>query len=213
MGKGWNHKLMILFSESLVQGRCAIQRPTSPKPGLLMGRQTQSVEPIKINLKNPTPCFVHPHQAAMEDSFNSRVGKIFGSLASSSSSSSPATITTLSPSLWSLTDDEIERKEWIRDKTIPESESETESGSFFGNPRWEAPEEEKNQVELTEELEKDLEDLVDDDVDEPPRRQLDKPDDYNDEEWNMKSCIGQDCTLDYEVRFFFSVAFSLCSIF
>lgn len=26
-----------------------------------------------------------------------------------------------------------------------------------------------------------------------------KPDDYNDEEWEVRSSIGLDCTLDYEV--------------
>lgn len=132
----------------------------------------------------------------MEESFKVRVDKIFGSLASSSS---PATTeTTPSSSLWSLTDEEIERREWVRDKTIPESELELEP--VFGN-HGKGPEKEMSPVDLRDELEKDLEDLDDDDVeeeDEPRRRQSNKPDDYDEEQWNIKSGIGQDCTLDYE---------------
>jgi|UniRef100_A0A2N9E181 hypothetical protein len=133
----------------------------------------------------------------MEDSFKVRVDKIFGSLASSSSSASSAiTTTTPSSSLWSLTDEEIERREWIRDKTIPEPESESGPESLLkemGLPE----KEEKSLVGLRDELEKDLEDLEEeDDVDDEPGSN--KPDDYNDEEWKIKSSIGRDCTLDYE---------------
>lgn len=145
----------------------------------------------------------------MEESFKVRVDKIFGSLASSSSSSSSATTeTTPSSSLWSLTDEEIERREWVRDKTIPESELEP----VFGN-HGKGSEKEMSPVDLKDELEKDLEDLDDDDVeeeDEPRRRQSNKPDDYDEEQWNIKSGIGQDCTLDYEVWFFFFSSFSVC---
>jgi len=142
----------------------------------------------------------------MEESFKVRVDKIFGSLASSSSSSA-TTETTPSSSLWSLTDDEIERREWVRDKTIPESELEP----VFGN-HGKGSEKKMSPVDLKDELEKDLEDLDDDDVeeeDEPRRRQSNKPDDYDEEQWNIKSGIGQDCTLDYEVWFFFCCSFSV----
>jgi hypothetical protein len=143
----------------------------------------------------------------MEESFKVRVDKIFGSLASSPSSSA-ATETTPSSSLWSLTDDEIERREWVRDKTIPESELEP----VFGN-HGKGSAKKMSPVDLKDELEKDLEDLDDDDVeeeDEPRRRQSNKPDDYDEEQWNIKSGIGQDCTLDYEVWFFFFCSFSVC---
>ncbi|XP_059452790.1 uncharacterized protein LOC132183377 [Corylus avellana] len=135
----------------------------------------------------------------MEESFKVRVDKIFGSLASSSSSSE-TTETTPSSSLWSLTDEEIERRQWVRDKTIPESELEL----VFGN-QGKGAEKEISPVDLRDELEKDLEDLDEDDVeeeedndDEPRRRQSNKPDDYDEEQWDIKSGIGQDCTLDYE---------------
>ena len=109
----------------------------------------------------------------MEDSFKVRVDKVFGSLNSSSSSS-------LS-SLWCLTDDEIERRQWNRDKTIPQPQ-----------------------------LEKDLQDLDDDDDDKDLQgsESSKKPDDYNDEEWEIKSSIGRDSTLDYEVFFLFSIFLS-----
>jgi hypothetical protein len=148
----------------------------------------------------------------MEESFKVRVDKIFGSLASSSSET---TETTPPSSLWSLTDEEIERREWVRDKTIPESELEP----VFGN-HGKGSEKEISPVDLRDELEKDLEDLEEDDVeeeeddddddDEPRRRQSNKPDDYDEEQWNIKSGIGQDCTLDYEVWFFFFCSFSVC---
>ncbi|KAG6715571.1 hypothetical protein I3842_04G001600 [Carya illinoinensis] len=129
----------------------------------------------------------------MEDSFKVRVDKIFGSLASSTP---PATATTISSSsLWSLTDDEIQKREWIRDKTIPEPEFE----SFFCNSHGKGFQKFNSPMELRDELERDLEDLDDDDAgDEPQRRPSNKPEDNDDEEWNIKSSIGQDCTLDYE---------------
>lgn len=70
----------------------------------------------------------------------------------------------------------------------------------------------RSRGDFRDELERDLEDLDDDGDDdladqeeegEPRSRgsasQSDKPDDYNDEEWEIKSSIGRDCTLDYEV--------------
>jgi hypothetical protein len=98
----------------------------------------------------------------MEESFKVRVDKIFGSLASSSSET---TETTPPSSLWSLTDEEIERREWVRDKTIPESELEP----VFGN-HGKGSEKEISPVDLRDELEKDLEDLEEDDVEEEGRR-------------------------------------------
>ncbi|PON35513.1 tumor suppressing sub-chromosomal transferable candidate [Parasponia andersonii] len=105
----------------------------------------------------------------MEDSFKVRVDKIFGSLNSSSSSLSATSPSPLS-SLWSLTDDEIERREWNRDKPTPQPQS---------------------TLQPLQALDFDLQ---------GPRSPTlpAKPDDYNDEEWHVKSSIGLDPTLDYE---------------
>ena len=136
----------------------------------------------------------------MDDSFKVRVDKIFGSLAaaasSSSASASTPTATTPSSSLWSLTDDEIERKEWVRDKTI----SEPDSHSLLTNHDHKQQENRLVDLSLEDELVKDLDDLDDDlDGDEPGSLASIKPEDFNDEEWQIKCSIGQDCTLDYEV--------------
>ncbi|EEF49336.1 conserved hypothetical protein [Ricinus communis] len=145
----------------------------------------------------------------MEDSFRVRVDKAFGSLASATSTSTAAVPPSSNLSaLWSLTDDEIERNEWNRDKNSPEPETETDlflfkKGSSSHNRG-------KSDVDLRLELEKDLDDLDydDDELDDEQSRdgsstsssQLAnrKPDDYNDEEWEIKNSIGLDCTLDYE---------------
>ncbi|CAK7336050.1 unnamed protein product [Dovyalis caffra] len=50
----------------------------------------------------------------MDNTFRDRVDKIFGSL-TSSSPSKPQPSSSLKSSLWSLTDDAVERKEWKRD--------------------------------------------------------------------------------------------------
>ncbi|KAF4397559.1 hypothetical protein G4B88_027299 [Cannabis sativa] len=128
-----------------------------------------------------------------EDSFKLRVNKIFGSLNTSSSSASSTAFAATTPSstlnsLWCLTDEEIVRREWNRDKDTPEH-----------------PEPVSNSIpnhDHTTELENDLEDL-DDEEEEVEDKSLSiinstKPDDYNDEEWEVKSGIGLDCTLDYE---------------
>ncbi|XVF13831.1 hypothetical protein REPUB_Repub09cG0002200 [Reevesia pubescens] len=129
----------------------------------------------------------------MEDSFNVRVDKVFGSLASSSSSSSssPNPKSQSLSSLWSLTDEEIEKREWNRDK---EEEEEKEEGLFHNFPH----KKEKNKaINFRTELEKDLDDL-DEDESGASSSKAAKPEDYNDEEWEIKSSIGRDCTLDYE---------------
>ncbi|XP_022750427.1 uncharacterized protein LOC111299479 [Durio zibethinus] len=135
--------------------------------------------PILIFQFNPT---------TMEDSFNVRVGKAFGSLASSFSSTNSNSKSQSLSSLWSLTDDEIEKREWNRDKESPQSEE--------NSP------EKKKPIKFRAELEKDLDDLDDEDVEEEEELESSskgvKPEDYNDEEWEIKSSIGRDCTLDYE---------------
>ncbi|XP_009378049.2 LOW QUALITY PROTEIN: uncharacterized protein LOC103966596 [Pyrus x bretschneideri] len=142
----------------------------------------------------------------MEDTFNVRVGKIFGSLpvSSPSPSSSSGQQSCLS-SLWSLTDEEIERREWNRDKGSPEPEPEAEPLPFYSKSN------SRSKNDFSDDLEKDLLDLDDDveDEDEGGEEQeasgsssqpatKDKPDGYNEEEWEIKSSIGRDCTLDFE---------------
>lgn len=155
----------------------------------------------------------------MEDSFKVRVDRLFGSLSSSSSSSSvssaaaaaaaqPSSSAAASSfsSLWCLTDGEVERKEWNRDRGSPEPEFDLgprpTRGGGGGGRRGEAG---WGRGDFREDLERDLEELDDCNGDEGDDEeglrssgQSDKPDDYNDEEWEIKSSIGRDCTLDYE---------------
>lgn len=112
----------------------------------------------------------------MEESFKLRVDKIFGSLVHEPSAASPSSLNTL----WCLTDDEIERRTWNRDKGEPEPEPDSDS-----------------QPKYDEDLDEDDDDV--EEKDDLQRRGSSKPDDYNDEEWEVKSSIGLDCTLDYEV--------------
>ncbi|KAK7336163.1 hypothetical protein VNO77_16696 [Canavalia gladiata] len=116
----------------------------------------------------------------MEDSFRVRVEKAFGSLPIPSSSASLN-------SLWSLTEDEINNDtrstRFRRPQPQPESESEPYSSSSF-------------RVELAKDLD-DLNDDEDDDDDDAPRGPS-RPPDYDDEQWQIRSGIGLDCTLDYE---------------
>ncbi|KDP41857.1 hypothetical protein JCGZ_26875 [Jatropha curcas] len=132
----------------------------------------------------------------MEDSFSVRVDKAFGSL----SSSTAAPSSNLS-SLWRLTDEEIERNEWKRDKDSPEPESETLTDSFPFKRGFLSSNRENSGVDFRWELEKDLDDLDDDNEQSyasSSQSVKPKPDDYNEEEWEIKNSIGLDCTLDYE---------------
>uniref|UniRef100_A0A5B7BGL2 U5 small nuclear ribonucleoprotein TSSC4 n=1 Tax=Davidia involucrata TaxID=16924 RepID=A0A5B7BGL2_DAVIN len=142
----------------------------------------------------------------MEDSFRVRVDKAFGSLASSSSNASSSL-----SYLWCLTDEEIERREWNRERDNPDLEPEpypSNLDGFFANQQ-KVPSQ-KKAMDLRKELETDLHDLNDDYEDDDSNnddgkqrggmslQQLVKPDDHNDEEWDIRSSIGLDCTLDYE---------------
>ncbi|XVE67607.1 hypothetical protein DITRI_Ditri09bG0001500 [Diplodiscus trichospermus] len=122
----------------------------------------------------------------MEHSFNVRVHKAFALPASYSSPSSNSKSQSLS-SLWSLTDDEIDRREWNLHKGSPQPED----GYFDNFPQ------NKYASNFCAELEKDLYDLDDKDVEEEARPSSSKPEDYNDEDWEIKSSIGMDSTLDY----------------
>lgn len=150
----------------------------------------------------------------MEDSFRVRVDRIFGSLASSSSSSSSFSPCANLNSLWSLTDDEVEKREWNREKDIPDTEISiypSKLDGFFANQR--------SSVDPRKRLEDDIEDLDDDDADADDDLEGEtggrgtssrsvKPDDYNDEEWEIRSSIGLDCALDNEVSFLLWLLFS-----
>lgn len=109
----------------------------------------------------------------MDDSFRVRVDKVFGSLTATSNLSS----------LWCLTDDEIEKREWNRD--IPSRElldfdskpCPSHIDGFFANPH--------QTLGFPKPLQSDLEQLSD-------------GQEQGDDEPDIRSCIGLDCTLDYE---------------
>ncbi|CAH2072803.1 unnamed protein product [Thlaspi arvense] len=114
----------------------------------------------------------------MEESFRVRIDKIFGSL--SSSSASPSSLS----NLWCLAEDEIDRNEQSGGKEVSGSgfrSSQFDSKSFPDVPRQETEPEELS---------------VDGGEGESSVSQ--KPNDYNDEEWEIKSSIGMDTTLDME---------------
>ncbi|KAK4783448.1 hypothetical protein SAY86_007822 [Trapa natans] len=123
----------------------------------------------------------------MEDTFKVRVDRIFGSLNASSVASASSDSSLRSHR--SLTDDEIERKEWNRDKGSLEPECRPNGSRITEEPS-----------HGLRELENDLDDLGDglEEDEEEPASPSGKPDDYNDDEWEIKSSIGRDCTLDYE---------------
>ncbi|KVH65607.1 uncharacterized protein LOC112504012 isoform X2 [Cynara cardunculus var. scolymus] len=109
----------------------------------------------------------------MEDSFKVRVDRAFGSLESTSSSLS---------SLWCLTDQEIERNEWIKDKVTPYKHKDE-----VKNPK---PYSSFLQPSTShQDLESDIQELDDD------QQPLSS---HSNEEWNIRSSLGMDCTLDNE---------------
>ncbi|KAJ6710878.1 TUMOR SUPPRESSING SUBTRANSFERABLE CANDIDATE 4 TSSC4 [Salix koriyanagi] len=125
----------------------------------------------------------------MEDSFRARVEKAFGSLPSSTIQTQQPSSSSLS-SPWCLTDEEIQRNQWIRDRKEESHETETQPQPYFDPDK-------PHDVDFeSDEIERDLDDL--DDGEEDSRALKLKPEDYNDEEWDIKKSIGLDCTLDYE---------------
>lgn len=112
----------------------------------------------------------------MEESFRVRIDLVFGSLSSTSTSDASSL-----NSLWCLADDEIDTRS---DRSEGEKVvSEPHQPSFAENDR---------------------DDLNNVDEDEVGSTVLQKPDDYNDEEWEIKSSIGMDTTLDMEVCMYIS---------
>ncbi|KAL4282188.1 hypothetical protein GQ457_03G006880 [Hibiscus cannabinus] len=126
----------------------------------------------------------------MDDGFKLRVQRIFGSLQSSESSSQPKQ----RPALWSLSDDEVERREWRREPAA-DREDTLCSSSFDEFLK----EERKYRSGRRKELEDDLDNDEDDDEDGRGSSQSRsrKIDDYGDES-EIRSYIGMDSTLDYE---------------
>ncbi|AED91967.1 unnamed protein product [Arabidopsis thaliana] len=106
----------------------------------------------------------------MDESFRVRIDKVFGSLASSSTSSAPVS------SLWCLAEDEIDGNQRSGEKELSES-----LNSFSDNGK---QEHESDDLSIDEEKGRSSE--------------LQKPSDYDDEEWEIKNSIGMDSTLDME---------------
>ncbi|KAK4423259.1 hypothetical protein Salat_1908700 [Sesamum alatum] len=132
----------------------------------------------------------------MEDSFRVRVDKAFGALGGSTPSS-----VGVSPSLWCLTDEEIERREWNRRKEEAEERDDgVESGLSV----------------VRNQLDSDLQDLSDDEEEEEAEEEEEENEGVDggkkkrrrnnsssaetsvDEYLDVQSNIGRDCTLDYE---------------
>lgn len=111
----------------------------------------------------------------MDHSFNDRVDKVFGSI-SSSASSTP----------WTLTDAQVERRVWNRDKADNrDDDDETLVSSSFDNL-----------FNGRRNRRKNLEDLSDDDGDVGGDDGVQTENDGD--EWDIRSSIGLDSTLDNE---------------
>ncbi|KAL5552591.1 hypothetical protein UlMin_039992 [Ulmus minor] len=108
----------------------------------------------------------------MEESFRARVDKVFGSLASSRSS------------LWSITDDEVQRKEWRR-PTDTSGRDETPCSSSFDDYVM------KNRGGSRR---RNFDDEEQDEGFDGPNN----PGQDDQDEWAIRSSIGMDRTLDYE---------------
>uniref|UniRef100_A0A5B7BPD6 Uncharacterized protein n=1 Tax=Davidia involucrata TaxID=16924 RepID=A0A5B7BPD6_DAVIN len=121
-----------------------------------------------------------------DDSFRARVDKVFGSLSSLSQSSS------LRP-LWSLTDDEVEKREWKRDRDSSNRDDETPCSSSFDGLF-------TKDRKIRRELEDDLEELFDDGQlgSGSSKPSFKRGDGDEKDEWEIRSSIGLDCTLDNE---------------
>ncbi|XP_010556091.1 PREDICTED: uncharacterized protein LOC104825464 [Tarenaya hassleriana] len=124
------------------------------------------------------------------DDFQSRVEKIFGSLAfsrspsSSSSSGSPS-----AAAMWSLPDGDVEKREWTRDQSASYDRGETPCASSFD----ELLKQQRSSKNVRKQFEDDA-DANDGHGDGPVRGE----DDEFGDEWSIRSSIGLDRTLDNE---------------
>lgn len=117
-------------------------------------------------------------ESTEEDSFRARVQKAFGSL---SSSQSP----------WSLTDDQIEKREWNRSSSggsTARNDDVTPCSSSFDGISFHRKDRKKRRVRSNLE-----DDGVEEDLDDAEDGGGDGGDD-----WEIRSSIGLDCTLDNE---------------
>ncbi|CAA3009391.1 Hypothetical predicted protein [Olea europaea subsp. europaea] len=119
----------------------------------------------------------------MDDSFKVRMDKVFGSLGNTASAGH---------SLWRLTDDEIKRQEWNRNKEEDEDDNEESGPSDYPL--------EKPETDVGTHLESDLQQLSDseeeDEIDGETKHRSSNT--VDDEVKDVQSLIGLDCTLDYE---------------
>ncbi|KAF5746376.1 hypothetical protein HS088_TW06G00547 [Tripterygium wilfordii] len=121
-----------------------------------------------------------------DESFRARVDRIFGSLpAGLNYFRQPSSAVRSSP--WSLTGKEVERKEWRRD-TGSSDRDETPCSAAFDDFLNKDRRSSRRNAKLGGELGGDLDD-VDEDGDERPE---------NGDEWDIRSSIGLDPTLDNE---------------
>ncbi|KDP23267.1 hypothetical protein JCGZ_23100 [Jatropha curcas] len=123
---------------------------------------------------------------AMDDSFRVRVEKIFGSLKSSSQQPS-----SLQSTLWSLNDDEVEKREWRRDAGASDRDDVPCSSSFNELKR----DRKKN---FRRALAEDLDELDGDDDEESNTLRRRRVGSDGVDEWDIRSSIGLDRTLDNE---------------
>ncbi|CAI9755268.1 unnamed protein product [Fraxinus pennsylvanica] len=126
----------------------------------------------------------------MEDNFKVRVDKVFGSLGNTASSLS------VNPSMWRLTDDEIKRQEWNRNKEEEEEEDEAEveeSGPSDYPPN-------KPETDVGAHLKSDLQELSEFEEEDEinGEKKHHGTNSTDDEVWDVQSLIGRDCSLDYE---------------
>ncbi|KAL0287383.1 UNVERIFIED_CONTAM: hypothetical protein Sangu_2695800 [Sesamum angustifolium] len=131
----------------------------------------------------------------MEDSFRVRVDKAFGALGGSTPSS-----VGVSPSLWSLTDEEIQRREWNRRKEeAEEGDDGVESGSSVVRNQLDSDLQDLSDCEEEEEEEEEEDDEgVDGEKKKRRRNNSSSAETSVDEYLDVQSNIGRDCTLDYE---------------
>ncbi|XP_021762456.1 uncharacterized protein LOC110727203 [Chenopodium quinoa] len=159
----------------------------------------------------------------MEDSFRVRVDKTFGSL--SSSSSPPSSSLTLTSSLWCLTDEEIQKRQWPpeSDASIPTEEDDVNAAVndaflptnvdkfFFAAKGKSMPSEQNpspnlnpNDLGCGKELKEDLNELDNNGGEGSSENmalsQCNEDVGGDDDELDVRNSIGKDCTLDFEAE-------------
>lgn len=148
----------------------------------------------------------------MEDSFSLRVDRVFGNLSSSPSSFSSSK--PFNSSLWSLTDAEIEKREWCRETRSPlDDENDVERGGAEVHPNFDGFSAKDSLIDgenfregvYGKELENDIQELEDEDEEDVferigggLRREDGDGEEQVDDELEIKNSIGLDPTLDNE---------------